>query len=88
MTTQKLKQLYDYDDIERYTYCRYKGRPGWIMDKGDHISETTGNHIYIEFQDGGAQSTLNLRQNLVDRYLRNRNNLWVDFTHNIHGYDD
>lgn len=75
-------QQYTFEDIKRYTRCEWLGNFGWIMDKGDHLhpSVPTTEHLYIEYKnENGERDNVKLRKELVNKYLRNREKLWVDF---------
>lgn len=78
----ELDQLFTYDDVEPYTHVRLRGRPGWVLDKGAHVSTTAGEHLYIEYEDVPKYSNKReayLHRNLVNKHLRQRDTLWVDF---------
>lgn len=74
------KETLGYEDVEKYTWCRFRGRYGWVMDKGDHVSDkAVGRHILIDYEDDEEPSTARLHENLVNKYLRDQKWLWVDF---------
>lgn len=80
----KETEPYTFDDIEPYTYVVLRGRPGWVLDKGDHVVDTVENaeHVYIEFaddNDNGDDSSIRLHERFVNKYLKNRETLWVDW---------
>lgn len=77
---QKLDQQYTFDDIELYAHVVLKGDHGWVLDKGDHVAPEIKHwrHLYIEFNDNDRDST-NLNEKLVNKYLREKEVLWVDF---------
>lgn len=75
-------QLFTYEDVKPYTYVRLRGRPGWVLDKGSHVSSSEGEHLYIEYEDVPKNSHKReayLHKNLVNKHLRQKDTLWVDF---------
>lgn len=69
--------LFNFDDIPLYCRAELGGRLGYVLDKGHHVSEVVdARHIYIEFDDGGDAT---LHENIVNKYLRQSRDLWIDF---------
>lgn len=79
--------LFTFEDIEPYTFIRWRGRPAWVLDKGGHIMQKTdARHIHIEYvnRDSGRSDT-NIHENIVNRALSTGNGkLWVDFGNRLH----
>lgn len=75
----KQKQTLGYEDVPLYSWCRYRGRYGWVMDKGDHVSDNPARYILIDFEDTEKPSTMKIHENLVNKHLAKKEKLWVDF---------
>lgn len=78
-------QLYSFDDIEKYTYVRLRGDEGFVVDKGDHIMPTMdARHLQVEIYNDNSGSSYREKQNvhekLVNKFLYENKNLWVDWT--------
>lgn len=77
-------QVLSYDDVEKYTYCHYQGIPGWVIDKGSHLSSARGNHLLVELDEPISETTnrkeVLLHERVVSRYLRLKKKLWIDWT--------
>lgn len=80
-------QLYSFEDIQVYTRCEWLGNLGWVMDKGEHLCPAVPNaeHLYIEYKnENGERDTVNVRKELVNKFLKMRNKLWVDFNDHLY----
>lgn len=87
--TEKDGQILGYEDVEKYTFASYLGRAGWVLDKGDHISKADGRHLLVEFDgDEGQLDEIPIHENLVDKYLRQKNTLWIDFSKDFSGFNE
>lgn len=80
------EQLFDFDDIELYTRVYWRGRPGWILDKGYHVSDgdPDARHILVQYEgnyDGRREA--NIHENIVNKYLADGRKLWVDFDEHL-----
>jgi len=77
------KQVFTFDDIDKYTRIYWKGQPGWVLDKGPHVQPAVkdARHLYIEFEDeqSGKQDSRMFHEKIVNKYLREKRLLWVDF---------
>lgn len=80
----RVEPIKTFDDIEKYTYVRYRGKPGWILDKGTHLSQTKGSHIQIQMEEPIHPNSDKMEcvvvERLVNKYLREKKTLWVDWT--------
>lgn len=86
------EQVLGYDDLEPYTRVKLDGREGWVLDKGPHVigEVEEHEHIYIEFttSERGKDSFRRMHENLVDKYLRERKKLWVDWDNRLANLED
>lgn len=84
-------QLYTYEDIEKYSYVILNGKPGYVIDKGDHIVGSMDGigHLLIEPYDGDGRDR-KVHEKLVNRYLYEKHRLWVDWRGDLgpHTSDD
>lgn len=78
--------LFGYEDIEPPAKCILRGHSGVIGDKGEYILENTkGRHIHVFYtSDEKAGEDAMVHENLVNKYLKEKRKLWVDF----HGDDN
>lgn len=83
-------QLFTFDDIERYETVVYNGDLGYVFEKGSDVSVANGEHLKIEFveTDNRATDDMVIRRNLVNKYLREQRQLWVDFGHNLNLFEE
>lgn len=89
-TTERQKAIlpdaetgYSYSDVEPYTYCYFRGRPGWILDKGGHIQEgLNAGHILIQYDDDDGGEMI-IHENLVTQKLQDGRELWIDFDQHL-----
>lgn len=76
---------FTFEDIEPYTFIRWRGRPAWVIDKGDHLlPKTNAEHLYIEYDDDdeSMKPDTHIHENIVRRELssdKSERRLWVDF---------
>ena len=75
------EQPYGFDDVPLYSLVKLRGDRGYVLDKGDHIASTKGRHLLISFEDETARKrNAQLHERLVNKYLHEKRNLFVDFT--------
>lgn len=81
--TDSSDSVYSFEDIERYAYVIHTGRPAYVVAKGEDVCPNVrGRHIKLEFADGTPMlqtDTIEIRENLVNRYLRDKRMMFVDF---------
>jgi hypothetical protein len=83
--TDRTSSPYSFEDIEPYTFVRYNGRPGWVLDKGNHLvpSIPHSSHIHIQFTDDPDRDhkneTKEMHENVVDQYIEQGRRLFIDF---------
>lgn len=81
-------QVYTFDDVPMYCRVYYMGRLGWVVGKGDDVREdSSGRHIKIQYKEEYAgRKVSRVHEKLVNKFLRKREKLWVDFDHNFTEY--
>lgn len=83
-------QVYTYEDVPKYCRVYYRGTPGFVIDKGDHMKDGDARHIQVEFDEpiGNANSTDTrlIHENVVNKYLYQKKTLWIDFEHRLNEY--
>lgn len=78
------EQVYTFDDVEEGQWCQYKGRPGIIVDKGDHIIDGHEQpHLVIQFTEGDGHPNKRFCESIVNKYIYEKNKLWIDFERKI-----
>lgn len=84
-------QLFTFEDIEKYTFVRVNGDPGYVIDKGSHLEDAiNARHVLIEFLDEDRDS-FTIHEKLVNERLYKKRKLWVDWTGGLNphgGYND
>jgi len=81
---------FTFDDIPKYAFCRYRGIPGFVVDKGYGVSEKAGGkHIKIELQytTDGVRDDPILHERLVNRFIRQQRKLIIDWTGGLVNYE-
>jgi hypothetical protein len=80
-----------FDDIERYQYIVFRGDPGYVLEKGEHIlPASSGSHLQIEIfgeREEGTK-TIPLHERIVKRYLNQREKLFVDWDDTVSLHSD
>jgi len=74
-------QVMTFDDVELYCYVRLRGDPGFVIDKGDHLSNRDGRHLLISFTEGAdrEKNETKLHERVVNKYIHENKHLFVDF---------
>jgi len=82
-----------FDDIECGCLASLNGRQAIVIAKGEHVShKRDGRHVQIQFIDEENekefQAKPKLRENIVNRYLKEKRRLWIDFDHRLNPYEE
>lgn len=87
---EKEGQLYTFDDVPKYRRVYYMGRLGWVVQKGHTVREgSDGRHIKIQYKEKHANRKYSkIHEKLVNRFLRNKKRLWVDFDGRFEEYKE
>lgn len=86
MSEQDGDPVMTFEDVEPYQFVVYRDCGGYILDKGDHVlPHVADEYVSIDFIDTGpaGNSQTNLSKTLVNKYLRKKEKLFVDFGHHI-----
>lgn len=75
--------LYTYEDIELYAPIKYRGVPGYVVDKGQNIiPQTPRKMIRVSLDrppEGGEGTDYIMGRDTVNNHLERQSVLWVDF---------
>lgn len=83
------EQVYTFEDVEEGLWCQYKGRPGVIVDKGDHILEDHRQpHMVVQFTEGSGHPNKRFCRSIVNKYLYEKQKLWIDFENRVNVVED
>lgn len=84
-------QLFTFRDVPKYAYVVFRGHPGYVTQKGRNVHPyATGLHMKIQYVNGGpgGRNSSKLAKSLVNKYLREKHSLWVDFAEDMHPYSE
>ena len=86
----KSDQIFTFEDVELYMKCEYRGHRGWVIAKGDDVSNhgSDARHIKIKYDPGeelAGRDESRLHERIVNKALRKNGRLWVDFGHRMMG---
>ena len=87
----KSDQMFTFEDLELYMKCEYRGHRGWIIEKGEQVSNSgasNARHIKIKYDPGeelAGRDESRLHERIVNKALRKNGRLWVDFGHRMMG---
>lgn len=78
-------QTMTFDDVPLYSYVILRGDPAFILDKGDHLSDSDGRHMLVSFtpQSSRESDKTKLHERIVNKYLHESKHMFVDFTHDV-----
>lgn len=81
-------QPFGFDDVPMYCRVYYMGRLGWIIEKGEDVrKDASGRHVKIQYKEEYAgRKHSNVHEKLVNKFLRKKEKLWVDFDHQFTEY--
>lgn len=82
-------QLYTFEDVPLYARVYYMGRLGWVTEKGHGVRQGSGKHIRIQYKETHAgRKESRLHEKLVNKFLRKKKRLWVDFDRQFEVFED
>lgn len=76
----ELEQPYTFDDIEVGMRGKYSGDRVWVVAKGENVSKKDTDTRHIKVAGGGDDKPRLIHEATVNRYLRKKNRLWIDWT--------
>lgn len=75
------EQMLTFDDVPKYALVKLRGYTGYVLDKGEHVGQRDGRHMLISYEAENAPSSeTKLHERVVNKYLHEQRNLFVDFT--------
>lgn len=84
-TGEHRDQVMAFRDVPLYSYVILRGNPGFVLDKGEHLSDSDGKHMLISFtpQSSRESDETKLHERIVNKYLHESKHMFVDFTHDV-----
>jgi hypothetical protein len=80
-------QVFTFNDVEVGTRVLLRGKPGVVVDKGNLVeSGQVGHHIKIQYYSGGGEQTRRVHEAMVNKYIRKKKELWIDFGNRVSNY--
>lgn len=75
------EQTKTFDDIEKYTLVRLRGNWAYVLDKGEHLKDRDGRYLLVSYESENVSSDqTTIHERVVNKYLHEQKNLFVDFT--------
>lgn len=70
-----------FDDVPKYALIKLRGETAYVLDKGEHVGNRDGKYMLISYESENASSSeTKLHERVVNKYLHEQKNLFVDFT--------
>lgn len=93
--SSSVTQPFTFEDIEPYTRVEWRGRRGWVLDKGAHLLDgVDARHLLIEYDEDvdTDRSEGRIHERVVNRSLHDGGGspkeLWVDWGNRLHNDTD
>lgn len=75
------EQEMTFDDIPKYSMVKLRGYTAYVIDKGEHIGANEGQYMLLSYESENApRSRTKLHERVINKYLHEKRNLFVDFT--------
>jgi len=74
-------QLMAFDDVPLYSLVKLRGYTAYVIDKGEHIGQNDGRYMLLSYESANSpRNRTRLHERVVNKYLHEQRNLFVDFT--------